>query len=190
MNTVILLDMDGPVCSFVDHALATHGKQGTKITSWDIETHIGMSVEKFREPIIKAGASWWRAIPELPWWRELFDLAKRESDEVFFATSPALFSAAPIGKAEWLRDRLGEEFDDFVFTKHKHLLAGPGKVLIDDSEDNVRKFNQHGGHGILFPAAWNHLGEMNDPVSYIEEEIKKTKRKMRDREEWSELYAG
>lgn len=189
MKTVILLDMDGVLCRFVEHALMTHGREGTQITTWDIESHIGLSVEEFRKPIIESGAAWWRGIPEMPWWRELFELAKRESDEVYIATSPALFSAAPIGKAEWLRDRLGAEYDDLVFTKHKHLLAGPGRILVDDSEENVTKFSHHGGHGILFPAAWNYLGEMNDPVSYVEEEIKKVKNKIA-RKERSDRDAG
>jgi hypothetical protein len=37
----------------------------------------------------------------------------------------------------------------------KHLLAGPGRLLIDDHPGNCHDWNESGGVSILFPRPWN-----------------------------------
>lgn len=171
MIPIVLLDMDGVVCSFVDHALKTHGREDVIIKDWNIEKQLGMTKEQFQEPINEGGAWWWRSMPELTWCKKVVQLASTASDEFYFCSSPAHYFGASDGKALWLRDRLGTWFDLMIFTKHKHVLAKPGTVLIDDSERNCNRFIACGGDAVLFPAAWNSLGVMKQPEVYLEEEL-------------------
>tara|TARA_B100000700_G_C14367978_1_gene544625 strand:+ start:90 stop:317 length:228 start_codon:yes stop_codon:yes gene_type:complete len=46
---------------------------------------------------------------------------------------------------------------------HKHLLAKPDVVLIDDSDEKCRKFIEAGGHAILLPQPWNANHGLVDP---------------------------
>ena len=44
-----------------------------------------------------------------------------------------------------------------ILTQHKHLLAHANTTLIDDSDENIDLFVQHGGNGILWPNKCNSL---------------------------------
>lgn len=184
MPITCLTDMDGCLCDFVSHALATHGRKEVKITTWNIEDHLGITAEMFQEPIQKRGAGWWRQIPELPWYKDVIRLSKKHSDEMFICSSPHVFEESETGKRKWVRDRLGKSFDNFVFTNHKHLLASPTTILIDDSEKNCAAFDERDGISILFPAAWNRLGEMKNPIPYLERQLEDAAKKIRAYEDW------
>jgi hypothetical protein len=40
-------------------------------------------------------------------------------------------------------------------TPHKEIFAMPGVALVDDRDDNVRKFRDAGGEAVLLPALHN-----------------------------------
>ena len=60
--------------------------------------------------------------------------------------------------------------------REKELLVSKnGPVcLIDDYQDNIDEFVNAGGYGILFPAKYNKdiAHHLNDPVAYIEAQLK------------------
>ena len=83
-------------------------------------------------------------------------------------TTPSWSPHSVTGKTQWFQDQFGEDFNDFVFTRQKELLARvPDSVLIDDSLENVNSFNEAGGTAILFPQVWNGNKRPDDPVAYV-----------------------
>jgi hypothetical protein len=57
-------------------------------------------------------------------------------------------------------------------TPHKRLLAAPGRLLIDDNEENCRAFARAGGRSFLFPALHNRLHEYSrNPLEYVRAEL-------------------
>lgn len=170
-NPIIYLDMDGVVSDFVGWSLSIHDRKDAEVTSWDIESALGMTQKEFHAPMVALGSNWWRLMPPFEWRNNLYLFCLSLSRDTFFLTSPSEFKDAPLGKWLWLEDWLGRGFDKFIFTNHKRLLAGPNAILVDDSERNVDQFNEAGGTGILFPTKYNRGGERNDTVDYICGEI-------------------
>lgn len=186
---IIFLDMDGVFCSFVDHALKTHGREEVKITHWNIEEQLGLTTEQFQKPINKAGASWWRSSPELQHWKDIWRLANKMFDEVFFLSSPLGYQGAETGKKKWLQDRLGKDFDRHIFTTHKHVCAKPNSVLVDDSDKNCEAFIKAGGHAVCFPQPWSSTKEhTHDPIPYLERQLEDALKKIRSYEDWQAAF--
>jgi hypothetical protein len=172
--------MDGVLTDFVLHALKTHGREEVCIGTWDIASCLGMSEDQFRRPINRLGKSWWRSIPELPWWKSAVRLAEKHDQDFFFLSSPSEFHHSWEGKRQWIRDRLGKDFKRIVLTEEKHHVASPGKVLVDDSEFHIEAWKKHGGIGILFPAPWNSLKDIvksHEKISYLEGELESAAQK-------------
>jgi hypothetical protein len=59
-----------------------------------------------------------------------------------------------LGKNSWIRIMFGPDIK-VSYTSEKHLLAGPGRLLIDDSPRNCERFAMFGGAALLFPRPWN-----------------------------------
>lgn len=66
-------------------------------------------------------------------------------------------------KLKWVEHHLGQWRLPVILTWDKHLLARPGRVLIDDFDDHVNQFREGGGEAILWPQKWNsaHADERN-----------------------------
>lgn len=81
-------------------------------------------------------------------------LVGRES--VFVCTTPTEDPECLAGKLEWIHNYLPKWLHrQYIMTPHKYLLAKPGTLLIDDSNDNVNAFRYAGGRSILVPRPWN-----------------------------------
>jgi hypothetical protein len=55
-----------------------------------------------------------------------------------------------------------------ILMDDKHLLAGPGRVLIDDKDSNIDAWIDAGGIGILVPRPWNSAYHVADVVAHVE----------------------
>jgi 5'(3')-deoxyribonucleotidase len=90
---------------------------------------------------------------------------------------PILLSAAVMpfampGKMMWLK----REWPDVVKEKRviicagsevKASVAGPGKILIDDKNENIDEWEAAGGMGILYPRPWNRAAHVAYPLEYL-----------------------
>jgi len=76
-------------------------------------------------------------------------------------TTPSWTGAG--GKQQWIRKNLPDYFNDdrYLIGPPKWLLAPGNSLLIDDAEENIRKFCASGGIGILVPRPWNYLHREN-----------------------------
>lgn len=73
-------------------------------------------------------------------------------------------------KKKWVRAQLSPQPAEVIVTKRKEKYA-KGNILIDDREDNINKFNEKGGYGILYKA-WEHdlkylVGELDRVLTEI-----------------------
>lgn len=153
----IFLDMDG-VCSNFDLAASSaHGLSPDPATrnKWEWYEDSGLTVEEFWEPINAGGAEFWRNLEEYPWFRRLYRKCKEITDNVYFCTVPSFRPDSLTGKVQWLQDRFGSRFTNYILCWNKGLLGREGSLLIDDKPGNIQKFWAAGGAGILWPQPWN-----------------------------------
>lgn len=158
----ILLDMDGVAVNTNKSFLEANGfHENYPVTKWEIAEECGMSAKEFWGNIAKT-ENLWRDAVEHTWFPELYDSLKHRGN-VTFCTSPTLEAVCAKEKIEWLQDRFGKDFRNFIITPQKHLFAKPGSMLIDDNMDNCRIFEEHGGKAILFPQPWNVMWDEGKP---------------------------
>ncbi len=180
---IVLLDMDGVLADFTRHALKILGHNDEQIVghldNWHTRDHsivdqLGITHGHFWG-MMNAVPDFWLEIP-------IFDHAKRlvrelrKENQVYICSAPNSDDACSTYKLKWLRKHKLGFNRDFVFTPQKWLLAGPGKILIDDSTKNIQLFNDHGGHGLMFPQPWNTSSHIvGDKVDYVMAQIEEIK---------------
>jgi hypothetical protein len=54
-----------------------------------------------------------------------------------------------------------------MFGPQKFRMAREGAVLIDDSDDQCRRFWDAGGKAITFPQRWNKAAQFEDKLLYV-----------------------
>ena len=181
----ILVDMDGVLVDFDEGVCMVHHFHPSQLHEsrqpgeWYLPTIFArmrgeiMSVEEFWRPIIERKDTFWQSLRPCRWYNDLINLVNDADKEWHVISDPGPHPSGYSGKLQWLRDRLGREFNRYIPTPHKHVCAYPGVLLIDDREDNVKKFILAGGHAILFPTQGNSLHQYaDDPVSYVKEKMK------------------
>jgi 5'(3')-deoxyribonucleotidase len=176
---IIYLDMDGVSTQFVTKAIKVNGKDPEKIINkWDnshrgnyaVDEIMGITRENFWKNIHQHGEDFWRDLEEYPWFQELYEKLN-DITEVVFLTTPTNFGYCLEGKLKWLKDRFGGEFNNYIFTFHKHFIADDKSLLIDDYDGNIENFEKWGGKGVLFPQIWNKNHEIEDGVEYTLEQV-------------------
>jgi len=175
----LYLDMDEVLADFVRGAAEAHGttyesvRAGQQPGEWNMADSMGLSHDEFWKPINAMGADFWLELEPLPWFCTLIAAAESYAPgDWFIATSPDRSTGTLSAKLEWLRKRLGQDFDRFFPTRYKWKLAKPGTVLIDDNDENVRRFREEGGQGIVFPSRGNSLHHLDhDPTNYVLKEL-------------------
>lgn len=165
----IFLDMDGVLCDFAGGVCALFGKPGPSAgdPAQALHEYLGVPKGVMWSRIGEVGARLWENLEPLPWAQDLVAWS-RSHGNLYIATSPALHPGSLSGKMVWLQRRFGKQFRDFIVSPHKHLLAAPGRLLIDDTTRQVDAFRASGGAAILFPSVENgrlRLGE--DPLAVL-----------------------
>lgn len=175
----ILLDLDGVLVDFDHRAISLHRPdlavspirykefQDSRRGVWDLCPSLGLSLSEFWEPINEMGAEFWLGIQLLPWAESLLQEIQNITDDWFIVSSPGFHPSAYDGKVRWLKKQFGSRFDRFFLTSHKHALAKPGVLLIDDHRDNVHAFLKERGEAVLFPAYGNkNHSDASDPLPW------------------------
>lgn len=161
-SPLILLDMDGVICNWVKgcclahnrHDLAERADAGEYPSNWDMDGELGDDADIWW-PVDIAGEQFWIDLEPYKWMTKLIETIDYTGLPWFICTHARRTPESHYGKVAWLQQYLGEEFDRIIMTKHKHFMAGPNRLLIDDNEDNCKKFTEAGGRSYLFPQAWN-----------------------------------
>lgn len=174
MISRVLVDMDEVLVDFTGGALRVHGverekfQRGRRLGEWDVTKHLGMTHEEFWRPLTELGEIFWMGLQPLPWARALVEVLQEY--DWYIVSSPAWEPSSVSGKVRWLRRFFGHDFDSYVLTQHKELLANSSTLLIDDRTTTIDRFRDAGGVVILFPSLGNALHRMADePVTYVKE---------------------
>ncbi len=160
---MIFLDMDGVIANIGQAVARIYGIELTP----ESEKQYGNTLYKLLAldskqelwDVINAIPDFWEEIPPYPWCEELVD-ALQSVDEVQILTSSPRTDAltksnASTGKSRWIGKHLLEKKLRVNIVHDKYLLAGPGRVLIDDREGHCNGFRNFGGMSILFAQPWN-----------------------------------
>lgn len=177
----IFLDMDGVLTDFVSKVLQVHEAESAMnrwpAGEWSVHKVIGISRKQFWDKLDEIGEEFWAGLDPYPWMAKLLELLGKFAP-VTILSSPSQDPSCAAGKMRWLDKHLanGKPFRDFIITQQKHLLAGPKRVLIDDSDKNARRFNEHCGQAIVFPQQWNANHAIADKLNFVESELTRLER--------------
>ena len=181
MENIIYLDMDGVCCDFPGAAIRAHGGDTDEVFAVLERDHIGKSKNyeimglpetKFWNAKNHRKEDFWQNIPEYPWFHELYT-SLRGIAPVVFLSSAGPCPGALSGQLHWLQNRFGPEFNDYIFTTYKHHLARKGRVLVDDYEVFVEKFQHAGGRAVLFPQMWGRNYHITDRIEFTLRGVKR-----------------
>jgi 5'(3')-deoxyribonucleotidase len=156
----VFIDMDGVLYDFVNGACKAHDREDPykdlkNFGIFDMAEIWGMSVKDFWAPLSDSG--FWVGLKLLQGAEQIIEDAVDfvGIDNVAILTAPSLSLYCVNEKRRAIkRDFPGLE-KQIIFTGAKQFLAGPDHILVDDRNENIDDFNQHGGTGILVPRPWN-----------------------------------
>lgn len=170
---MIYCDLDGPLVNFIGGSCAAHHRtipDDIRPIPYDYWGPLwGMTDVQFWSQIHTA--HFWSSLEIFPWFTELILILSACDPKWRVATHPH-DAASAAGKMHWLRRNLpGRKFH---ITDCKWELSAPGRILIDDSESVVQKWDKGGGIGILFPAISNKLYRLaDDPLREVKIQLRK-----------------
>lgn len=173
--------MDGVCVDFMGAAIAANGFPADESLARWLQEHPGSLFPEaifektptafFTHEQIQSEAFWVNLTP-YPWFDHLYEELNRLG-HVVFLTAPTGSPGCVSGKHQWLIDKFGSDFHDFIFTRHKNRLAHDNAYLVDDMPFNTDPFINREGHGVLFPQIWNKLHHITDPVPHVIDELQR-----------------
>lgn len=139
----LYIDMDGVLCNFDERF-----EHFTGMLPSVYEERFG--TKRFWHLIDgEIGIRFWSHMEWTPRGRELWEFVKPY--DPILLTSPSKNKVSVEGKLEWIDRNIPGTPVIFKQAKEKHLVAGPGSILVDDREDTIERVNEAGGIGILHP---------------------------------------
>lgn len=161
----LLLDMDGVIADFHGAVCKIYGTNLQSVLQKHTQMPHKYAINEYMPIELSEAQMWadidsrgtfWLDIEPYPWVHELWEYIKELDLEVIISTSPGLAPWNSAHKITWLRQHLPElHYTAWMIGKHKHLMANPNHILLDDCDHNVDSFTGAMGLGILFPQPWN-----------------------------------
>ena len=109
----------------------------------------------------QVGKRYWAGMSWVQGGQELWDYIKQYNPIIL--TAPSFHDSSVEGKTMWVQDNLGDFEIIFRQAKDKAEFAGPNKILIDDSKDNISDWKSKNGIGILY------TGEAQDTIRQLQQ---------------------
>lgn len=154
--------MDGVLTDFVTACCAAHGKESPysdpkNLGIFEMEKLWNISVGEFWAPLDKLGRPFWEEMGKMPDADEIVRILEDEfgRSNICILTSPSYDPGCIPGKRAWIKNHYPQFRNQMIFGTAKRFLAGEGRVLVDDRDENVESFVDYGGHGIVIPRLWN-----------------------------------
>ena len=94
---------------------------------------------------------------------------------VYLLSSPGRTPISMLGKDDWVAKHFPKLLPRLILSNAKEGCAFPTSLLIDDNQDNVRKFNEAQGYAYLVPRPWNDrlmfeptiVAELTNTLNYV-----------------------
>jgi len=174
MISHLYLDLDGVLADFHGAAARLFGQPDIVDRwpegvwpMWDV---LGITEWAFWEPIAQIGQRFWSdSIQPCEWADDLLAWITQSGIPWSIATEPTGVHGELDGKLAWIKRHLGHNVG-WAMTNDKSRLAGPGRVLVDDSDAQCAAWmnacwGKGGAEAILFPRPWNALAELAPPAA-------------------------
>ena len=175
----IFLDIDGVVRNWDSGVCQLFGLGDVLVRSWDTIENLALE-----RGVVKTGKEFWEKQTSDFWaglkmYQHAHDFLSMLEDlvgkkNICLLTAPTLTSAG--GTQKWIRKNMPYFFNSkqYLIGPAKHFVAGAGKLLIDDKDDNVIKFREAGGEAIVFPQPWNSMSKLHrNGWKYVIEELRR-----------------
>jgi nicotinamide mononucleotide adenylyltransferase/lambda repressor-like predicted transcriptional regulator len=146
----IYCDMDGVIVDFDKGYKELTGRDA----SFDIPK------EEFWAPISKAGAPFWIKLKWMPDGKQLWDYIKGYNPELLSA--PSREESSKMGKRIWVKRELPGTKLILRQAERKQEFATPNSILIDDRADNIQRWKDAGGIGIIHTSAADTIQQLKD----------------------------
>lgn len=170
----IYLDIDGVLADFVGAAARYMKFDPTLVTEWDFYSLIGTTDKDFWDCVKSHGQEFWSSMEAYPWCHSLFGDCNAVAPVTLLTAPPPRSDCRPsaiAGRVEWIHATFGESFRDYFAGCKKETVATPNSLLIDDNDSNCKKFEDAGGRCILFPRPWNANRGIDEPYSFVMEQL-------------------
>jgi hypothetical protein len=157
MTRRCFIDLDGVLVDFHGGAARHHGvpyPDPWPAGVWHVDQVLGVEHTAFWSTLDE---HFWTDLAPTAECYALLELAESlfGAENVCILSSPPRDPGSLAGKCRWIQLNLPEYDRRFLIGPCKHLVAGPGAVLVDDSDDNLVRFHRAGGQGVLVPRPWN-----------------------------------
>lgn len=167
---IAYIDMDGVLADLHSSSLEVFG-QTYVAEKWppgeySIAAALGITPEDMW-PQIDAHPNFWASLKPYPWAWALLAAVRSWGYRPVICTQPHGVPTRAFQKLQWMQTHLHPNWRDYHICERKEELAKPGRILIDDSDDNCQKFAAAGGTSILFPQRWNSMHEVWDGYRYV-----------------------
>lgn len=146
----IYCDMDGVLVDFDRGYKELTGR----------EASFNIPKEEFWEPISKAGAPFWIKLKWMPDGKQLWDYIKKYNPELLSA--PSREESSKMGKRIWVKRELPGTKLILRQAERKQEFATPNSILIDDRADNIQRWKDAGGVGIVHTSAADTIQQLKD----------------------------
>ena len=146
----IYCDMDGVLVDF---------EKGYKELTGE-DASYNTNPEEFWAPITKAGAAFWIKLPWMPDGKQLWDYIKPYNPSLLSA--PSREESSKIGKFTWVKRNMPGTKLILRSAERKQEFATPNSILIDDRADNIQRWKDAGGIGIVHTSAADTIQQLKD----------------------------
>jgi hypothetical protein len=163
----VYLDMDGVICDFVKglHNVLDlpYDKKDYpyKLGDYDIFSEIERisGIPKVKQYKVLQDIDFWENIDKTPETDRLMNILENQimKDNVFIlSTVPSSWSYAATGKYKWVSKNLKGYTPRIILSPlSKSFFAREDIMLIDDSDENYKKYTELGYKAYLVPRHWN-----------------------------------
>ena len=146
----IYCDMDGVIVDF--------DKGYKELTG--TEASFDTPKEEFWAPIQKAGAPFWIKLQWMSDGKKLWEFIKPYNPQLLSA--PSRDESSKIGKFVWVKRNVPGTKLILRSAERKQEFATPNSILIDDRADNIQRWKDAGGIGILHTSAADTIQQLKD----------------------------
>ncbi len=162
MIKFVFLDMDGILADFNKGVHAAHNRQDVYVVEpekalgvFDLEKLWEISIEDFWKPTQSPG--FWESLDKMPEADDIVNYfcAQYGIENVCILTSPSKDKYCIPEKRNWMQRYYPHLAKNMLFGSEKTFLAAPDRMLVDDRNEDVDSFCEHGGLGLLYPRPWN-----------------------------------
>lgn len=167
-NTLCFVDIDGVLADFVDAAFERHNiRTPWAEIRWDFVEQAGLNPKHFWSSL---GFEFWKSLRRTLECSAITRATETKfgKENVFLCSSPCKTPGCAAGKAVWVDLYLPPGYcSRLILTNRKEVFSGPGRVLIDDRDENIQEWVKAGGTGVLVPRPWNQTRNTSRDVSDI-----------------------